>query len=427
MRGIRLLIIWIVLLPPGLAGCVGGGTGGDLHTRALASAESRVVIAPAKDDHRVLLRALIEARPGDTIVLRAGRYDIDRGLSLDVDDVTLRGQGMDATVLSFSGQDVGAEGLLVTANDFRVEDLAVEDPAGDGIKVDGAVGVTIRRVRVEWTGGPDEDNGAYGLYPVQSRNVLVEDSVVRGASDAGIYVGQSRNIILRRNRVEQNVAGIEIENSFDADIHDNVASGNTGGVLVFNRPNIAMSDGRRVRIFDNEIVANNTRNFAAPGNIVGIVPRGTGIMMLAAHDVEVFGNSFADNRTVHVAILSYIFTGRDFDDLFYDPYADAIFLHDNRFSGGGSAPAGEIGSRFAEVMAGAEEESTPIPDIVWDGYADRDRLDGEFLAPPYRICLGEGEQATFVNLDAGNDFAHPSRDRAPHTCRRDPLPGVVLP
>jgi parallel beta-helix repeat protein len=68
-------------------------------------------------------------------------------------------------------------------------------------------------VRVEWTNGPDENNGAYGLYPVQSSNVLIEESVVIGASDAGIYVGQSNNIIVRNSRVEFNVAGIEIENS----------------------------------------------------------------------------------------------------------------------------------------------------------------------------------------------------------------------
>ena len=38
-------------------------------------------------------------------------------------------------------------------------------------------------MRVEWsTSKPD--NGGYGLYPVMSDNVLVEDSVVKGASDA---------------------------------------------------------------------------------------------------------------------------------------------------------------------------------------------------------------------------------------------------
>src|SRR3546814_1386139 len=84
-----------------------------------------------------------------------------------------------------------------------------------------------------WTGGPSTDNGAYGLYPVQVDNVLIEDSVVKGASDAGIYVGQSTNIIVRNNRAEGNVAGIEIENSTGADVYGNTTTGKTGGILVF--------------------------------------------------------------------------------------------------------------------------------------------------------------------------------------------------
>ena len=41
----------------------------------------------------------------------------------------------------------------------------------------------------------------------------IEHCIAIGASDAGIYVGQSNNIIVRNCEVFQNVAGIEIENS----------------------------------------------------------------------------------------------------------------------------------------------------------------------------------------------------------------------
>src|SRR3546814_10093543 len=85
---------------------------------------------------------------------------------------------MDKTVLSFKGQRSGAEGLIVNADDFTLESLAIEDSQGDGVKVNEGENITIRGVRVEWTNGSDTDNGAYGLYPVQTRNVLIEDSVV---------------------------------------------------------------------------------------------------------------------------------------------------------------------------------------------------------------------------------------------------------
>ena len=43
----------------------------------------------------------------------------------------------------------------------------------------------------------------------EAKRVLIEHSVAIGASDAGVYVGQSEQIIVRHNRAENNVAGIE--------------------------------------------------------------------------------------------------------------------------------------------------------------------------------------------------------------------------
>ena len=181
---------------------------------------------------------LINARPGDVITVPEGVHDINRGLSLNVSGVTLRGMGMDKSVLSFRNQVQGAEGLLVNASDFTIEDLAIEDTAGDALKINEGRNIVIRRVRTEWTNGPDENNGAYGIYPVQTENVLLEGSVAIGASDAGLYVGQSRNVVVRNNHVEYNVAGIEIENTIGADVYGNVATNNTGGILVFNMPDL---------------------------------------------------------------------------------------------------------------------------------------------------------------------------------------------
>ena len=183
-----------------------------------------------------LMQQLIDAKAGDVIEVPEGKLSFKRGLSLTVNGVTIRGKGMDKTVLSFADQISGAEGLLVTASDFTIEDLAIEDTVGDALKVNEGDNITIRRVRTEWTNGPATENGAYGIYPVQTTNVLMEDNVAIGASDAGIYVGQSKNVVVRRNRAEQNVAGIEIENTIGADVYENVATNNTGGILVFNMP-----------------------------------------------------------------------------------------------------------------------------------------------------------------------------------------------
>ena len=52
------------------------------------------------------------------------------------------------TILSFKHQVQGAEGLLVNASDFTIEDLAIEDTPGDGLKVNEGRNIIIRRYPV---------------------------------------------------------------------------------------------------------------------------------------------------------------------------------------------------------------------------------------------------------------------------------------
>lgn len=382
-----------------------------------------VTITPGPGAQEALLGALLEAEPHDVIFLEAGQYDIDDPLSLDVDHVTIRGAGMHRTVLSFRGQSAGGEGLLVRGNDFTIEDIGLEDGPGDLLKVLGADGVTMRRVRAEWTNGPDGSNGSYGLYPVQCRNVLIEDSFVRGASDAGFYVGQSRNIIVRRNRAEENVAGIEIENSTDADVYDNVATGNTGGILVFNLPGPQVQDGRRTRVFANTITANNTDNFA-PGGTVQAVPRGTGAMIIANDQVEVFDNTFQDNDTTDIILISYntarLFGAPPANNPDFDPFSETIFIHDNRFSGSGLHPPGSL-----DILVTLNGGELPLPSIIFDGDANADRLvDGE-LPAGLRTCVQEPE-GTILNLNFGFPDRGPSKDLTELDCAHPPLSPVTI-
>ncbi len=270
--------------------------------------------APPQRDTRAsayqkeLQTQLINARPGDVIEIPEGTHEINRGLSLNVSGVTIRGAGMDRSILSFRNQVQGAEGLLVNASDFTIEDVAIEDTAGDGLKINEGTNVVIRRLRAEWTEGPDEKNGAYGIYPVQAENVLIEECVAIAASDAGIYVGQSRNVVVRNNRAEFNVAGIEIENTFNADVYGNLTVNNTGGILVFNMPALPQP-GHSTRVYQNTVTRNNTDNFGAEGTPVASVPAGSGIVINSNDRVEIFDNDIADNDTANIIISSYFATG----------------------------------------------------------------------------------------------------------------------
>ncbi len=370
---------------------------------------------PELSFEEALQQQLIQASPGDVIEIPAGVHNMTRSLSLTVPGVTIRGAGMDTSILSFKNQQQGAEGLLVSADDFVIEDLAIEDTLGDALKINESDNVTIRRVRTEWTGGALTTNGAYGIYPVQSSNVLIEGSVAIGASDAGIYVGQSSNIIVRDSRAEFNVAGIEIENSTFADVYRNVATNNTGGILVFDLPGLPVQGGRNTRIFNNQIFNNNTDNFAPEGNIVSSVPTGTGIMVLANDSIEIFGNRIADNNSANVMIISYFLTGNTITDPNYDPYPEQIYLHNNEFSGGGSVPDSE------PLAALHQASGQAIPHVVWDGILAAGKLPHDIL------CMADNNETSFVNLDGGNGFAAPSFDASVHSCTLPALAEIIIP
>lgn len=385
------------------------------------------------DAYSAIQQALIMAEPGAVIELGPGRYELSDGLSLNVDDVTIKGAGMNQTILSFRSQQTGAEGLLVEASGVTLMDFAVEDAKGDAIKVIGADGITFLRVRAEWTNGPDALNGAYGLYPVASKDVLIDGAIARGASDAGIYVGQSDNIIVRNSLAEYNVAGIEIENSYVADVYDNVARHNTGGVLVFDLPGLPQQGGHSVRVFNNTITDNDTPNFAPPGNIVGGVPMGTGVMVMANSGVEIFNNTISNNATTGVLIVAY---PNEFEDDTYYPYPEGIFVHDNQFENIGTKPDNDIGELIAEISG------TPVPDIIWDGnvplwhyFFGVPENRGIYLANNTRNDARQNTQkneASFMDLDviayfAWSWFHSPSHKAPEHTGGISELTGAKLP
>ncbi|WP_374406034.1 parallel beta-helix domain-containing protein [Pelagerythrobacter sp.] len=305
-----------------------------------------------------LQEALILAAPGDEVVLGAGRFAISDGLSLDVDGVTLRGAGMEATVLDFTGQQGSGEGLLVTSDGVILRDFAVENPKGDGIKSKGADDIVYHKIRVTWTGGPKPTNGAYGIYPVESTNILIDGSEVSGASDAGIYVGQSSKITVRNSVATDNVAGIEIENSRDAIVERNFVSRNTGGILVFDLPDLPVMGGGNVLVRHNLVAENTTANFAPEGNIVASVRRGTGIMVMANENVWVGQNLLYDNPTAPIMVIAYPL---EFDDPDYDPYPRSVAIGWNEVDAGGTDPQIDGAEQLLAAFGGA------LPPVLWDG------------------------------------------------------------
>ncbi|MDG1061413.1 MAG: parallel beta-helix domain-containing protein [SAR86 cluster bacterium] len=343
------------------------------------------IIQPSNNAYQEIQEALILAEPGDVIRLTAGTFNLQDSLSLDVNGVQVEGEGMNQTILDFTDQQSGAQGLSVTSDNVTLQDFSIQNAKGDAIKVKGVTNIKFLRVKTEWTDGPKPENGAYGLYPVESTNVLIDGCVAIGASDAGIYVGQSQNIIVRNSRAEFNVAGIEIENSYYADVFNNVATNNTGGILIFDLPGLPQQGGHHVRVFNNKSVGNNTDNFAPEGNIVGEVPRGTGIIIQANSDVEVFDNEIGDNDTVNIAVVTY---SNETDDEAYYPHPKSIQIHGNKFGPTGYNPdtsKGDLAQILYDLSGGN------MPDIFWDG-----------LVPMSQLVFGQPDDEKMIVSNNGD-------------------------
>jgi len=363
-----------------------------------------------------LQEQLLDAKSGTVIEIPAGVHRLSRVLTLRANGVTIRGAGPNKSILSFKDEVSGPEGMLVYANDFTLEHLAIQDSKGDGLKVNEGEHITIRNVRVEWTGGPSTKNGGYGLYPVKTRNVLIENSVAIGASDAGIYVGQSRDVIVRNSRAEFNVAGIEIENTVNADVHDNIATNNTGGILVFNMPALSQQGGA-IRVYKNQVFKNNTANFGAKGTPVASVPAGSGVVINSNDDVEIFDNDISDNATTNIIVSSVYSTGYKDDKASkdFDPYPERINIYGNRLKGGGESPDGLDLKALKTALYGL---SGHFPDVLWDGYANAQRKEGP------QICIRE--VSGVVNADGPGGYKNPSQDTKPYACELPKLPAIDL-
>jgi len=360
-------------------------------------------VIKAGSDAEAIQTALIEAKTKSVVCFADGEYKLDRELSSTVNDITVRGNPGDrrAVVLDYTAQVEGKDALSASGAGFTIEHLSVRNSHGNAIVVKNTERVTFRNLFVSWSVGSATTNGAYAVYPLSCRDVLVENCEVVGASDAGLYVGQSQNIIVRNNTVHGNVTGIEIENSDDALVTGNRVYDNTAGILVFVMPNLERKSGARTIVEENRIDDNNRANFGAPGTTVSVVPAGVGVLVLANDGTEVRENSFSGNKSAGVLAISLSTyeticaagggESCQSNDTRTDRDLSKLYVHDNDFSGNGLDPDETVRALF----------EPPIENVLWDGRKPAD-AQGED-----QFCLGPN--GTSVRKFGDQNGFHASR------------------
>jgi len=367
-----------------------GMPGGDAGTPQAFDESCTTTVAPrgsAEASTTALEEAFITSDEGAVICMTDGEYMVKRELTLTKNDIEIRGQSRADTVLNFEVQEDGANGILVQAGEnFVARDFTIKNTPSDALKAKGIDGVVMKNLKVTWDGGPSEENGTYTLYPVQSENVLVEDSVVEYARDAGVYLGQSETAILRNNRAVGNVVGLEIENTFRTEAYGNTTEENTNGILVINLPDLMVKGGGDNLVYDNTVVGNNEPNFGEEGTAVSNMPAGSGIVVLASDDNEIRDNTVENNDSLGLAMVSFaLIEAGGSGDPEYDPIPEGNWVHDNDFSGNGSDPV-------APATIAQREDGTN-PTIFWDGRFDdsKDNSDGSLTNCFENNTSGSGE------------------------------------
>jgi cytochrome c peroxidase len=325
--------------------------------------------------------AVARARPGDTIEVMPGIYNEE--VTVDINNITLRGvkaseSNAQAARPVLDGKNTLSDGVIATGDNFVIEGFEVRDYVANGVVVQNARGPVMRDLVVDHT-------GLYGTYPVSCTGVTIERVRATRIADAAIYVGQSRDIVVRDCEAHHSVTGIEIENSVNAVVENNYVHDNTGGILVFVLPNNPSKVGRNCKVVNNRVIENNLPNFGNPSSIVGKVPPGGGIFVMAADETEVTANEIRGNNSYGVSVVSLTIAfpkGTAFD---VGPTPENTWVHGNTYADNGRQPAESItkqGLRGADLLwdltgwSNKWEEAnatraTPLLDAKWPTVARR--------------------------------------------------------
>ena len=277
--------------------------------------------------------AVKKAQPGDVVLVHPGTYH--QTVYIDKDNITLRGVVKDGEWPILEGDGKLNDAVLYSGNNITVEWLKIMHFKGNAIMGQAGNNFVIRN---NWV----VDTGVYGIFPQLGKNGLVERNILSGIEDAAIYVGMSDNIDVRSNEVFDSVAGIEIENSRHAIVEDNYVHNNTGGILVFITPGLPIKTTYDVIVRNNFVVNNNTPNFGAVGSIVAGIPKGTGILIMAADDVKIEGNVITGNETAGIILTDFSYAANVPNDPDSEPNPDNTQILDNVMFNNGTDPAAEI-------------------------------------------------------------------------------------
>ena len=310
-------------------------------------------------------QAVDRTGPGDRIEVPYATYH--EAVVIDWSDIELVGIPNDQGEWPvLDGEGTRSDGVIASGNNFEMSFFSVKNYTSNGVLVEGATGVHLHDLYIENT-------GVYGVYPVRCTDVIMERIEATLMNDAAIYAGKSENVIIRDTLTYGNVIGIELENTVNGEVYNNHAHDNTMGILIDLLPQLPSKVSIYTKVHDNLIENNNGENFAKPGSTVAFAPPGTGMLILAADEVEIYNNTIRGNRSGGLAVfnLTIVFNSNEVD---VGPNPEHVYVHDNIYDNNGYDAAPYVKDLLGRGF-----------DIIWDGNgADNyfDEVDVSSSFPP---------------------------------------------
>ena len=377
---------------------------------------------------------LILSEPGDTIFLDSGFFPMLGNITLEnKKDIIIQGSGISNTILSFSNQVSGSNGLEIkNCKNITLKNFSIQGYCSNAIAFENTDGLFINNLKIDQINKRIVSENINGVSIYKCKNFIVENSISNSSHGSGFVIKESQNGIIRFVEALNNSFGIKIQNSSHVDVHSNNIFNNSGGIILINTPDLSLNEVKKIRVFDNIIKNNNLKNNFISKTISSFIPSGTAIYCLAIEESEIFNNTILNNKTLGIGIFSYLITNLTSSDTEYSPYSSSIYIHDNIFRKSNEFyPA--LNNKIGILLF--LKFYKDIPPIIYDGNFNPKYL-GKYnmVSEPRRICILDNEDGNYVNLNIKRNFtswykpfiARYNTDQNECNCTQKATPEVIL-
>ncbi len=373
----RYFVSALVLLSLTVVGCGDDDDSGSSDTITVRPGESiQAAVDAAAPGSRV------EVMPGEYVEMHGGQAAVLVQKSLE-----LIGLNEDGEVKILPGPG-NTEGIYVLGTeDAFIEDVLIEGFTIDGFSENGIWTFYARNFEIRNNNVGNSDH--VGIYPQLSAQGLVRDNVAFGGLDSAMWVSGSEDVRVIDNELYGAPIGLQVNVSEDIEVEAVTAYDNVVGIA-FTHPlasglgdDVDKAFGYRteyLRFSDSEVTENNLPN-PVSGGTLGMLPTGTGLLLIGHDRAYVENSDFTDNVYAGVVMVDHCLVTGDTDE---DCAPDDNTIVGNTITGNGLDPTddNDFAELAADVIVLGAGEGNCMADNVYDTSVGTEGIEAE-SCPPY--------------------------------------------